>query len=954
MEIIPTKLLFCISWLFFVLFCGLFSVEAAVAQNTMASGTIPVYVGVVLDLDTWIGKLGLSCINMAISDFYFNHSNYRTRLVLNVKDSEGDIVGAAAAALDLIKNVQVQAIIGPSNSMQANFMIALGNKSQVPIISFSATSPFLISSMRSPYFFRATHNDSSQVKAISAIVQTFQWREAVPIYVNNEFGEGVIPYLSDALEEVNARIPYRSVISPGATDEEIEKELFKLMSMQSRVFIVHMTPDLGSRVFDKATEIGMMSEGYVWIITDGMTNLWSLIHHSDHMDSMQGVLGVRNYVPKSKELENFKVRWKSKFVQDNPSMINAELDIFGLWAYDATFALAMAVEEMLGTVKFNFDASNLESFGWVSQNGPKLIEALSSMRFKGISGEFEFVNGQLESPIFQIFNVNGNGEKGIGFWTSKDGLVKRLASASNVNLGTIRWPGDSYSIPKGWEIPINGRKLKIGVPVRKGFEEFVKVTWDQKTNSTTFTGSCIDVFNDVMKVMPYLVPYQFYPIQMEKVESLNDIIDQVFFGKYDAVVGDITIVANRSLYVDFTLPFMESTVVIVVPIRNNTNKNTWVFLKPLSSDLWITSFCFFVFMAFVIWVLEHRINEDFRGPPLHHVGTSFWFSFSTMTFAHRERVLSNPARIVVIIWCIVVFILTQSYTANLTSLLTVQQLQPAVTNINELLKNGENVGYPHRSFIEEIVQRLTFDRSKMKKFASLEVLHELFTNGSIAAAIDEIPYMNLFLTNKSHCNKYTTLTEPTFKTDGFGFVFPRGSPLVADVSRAILNVTESFRIGDIQNARKKQTNCPDSSTLASTNSLSLGSFWGLFLIAGVISVLALVYFAVEFLYEQRDVLHACDPRISIWNRILQVLRNFDRRDLTSHGFRQRGLREEDSNIEIIPVRGAVEAPVEIPVEAPIEIPVEALVEIPVENPDDISGATTSVEIEIHHASTNSS
>ncbi|GKV26088.1 hypothetical protein SLEP1_g35441 [Rubroshorea leprosula] len=993
MEMIPTNLLFCISSLFFVLFCRLLSVEATVAQNTMASATIPVNVGVVLDLDTWIGKLGLSCINMAISDFYFNHSNYRTRLVLNVKDSEGEIVGAAAAALDLIKNVQVQAVIGPSDSMQANFMIALGNKSQVPIISFSATSPFLISSMRSPYFFRATHNDSSQVKAISAIVQTFRWREAVPIYVDNEFGEGVIPYLSDALEEVNARIPYRSVISPRATDEEIEKELFKLMSMQSRVFIVHMTPDLGSRVFDKATEIGMMtldlienvqvqavigpsnsmqanfmialgnksqvpiisfsatspflissmrnlgsrvfdkateigmmSEGYVWIITDGMTNLWSLIHHSDHMDSMQGVLGVRNYVPKSKELENFKVRWKSKFVQDNPSMLNAELDNFGLWANDATFALAMAVEEVLGTVKFNFDASNLESFGRISQNGPKLIEALSNMRFKGISGEFGFVNGQLESPIFQIFNVNGNGEKGIGFWTSKDGLVKRLNSTPNANLGTIRWPGDSYSIPKGWEIPMNGRKLKIGVPVvRKGFEEFVKV-------------------------MPYPVPYQFYPIQMEKDESVNDIIDQVFFGKYDAVVGDITIVANRSLYVDFTLPFMESTVVIVVPIRNNTNKNTWVFLKPLSSDLWITSFCFFVFMAFVVWVLEHRINEDFRGPPLHHVGTSFWFSFSTITFAHRERVLSNPARIVVVIWCIVVFILTQSYTANLTSLLTVQQLQPAVTDINELLKNGENVGYPHHSFIEEIVQRLTFDRSKMKKFTSLEVLHELFTNGSIAAAIDEIPYMNLFLTNKSHCNKYTTLTEPTFKTDGFGFVFPRGSPLVADVSRAILNVTESFRIGDIQNAWKKQTNCPDSSTLDSTNSLSLGSFWGLFLVAGLTGVLALVYSAAEFLYEQRDVLRKCDPRISIWNRILQVLRNFDHRDLTSHTFGQRGLREEDSNIEIIPVRGAVEHPVEIHVEAPVEIPVEA----PVENPDDKSGAATSEEIEIHHASTNSS
>ncbi|KAL6130485.1 hypothetical protein ACLB2K_068864 [Fragaria x ananassa] len=42
----------------------------ALAQNT----TIPVNVGVILDLDTGFGKLGLSCIEMALSDFYASHA----------------------------------------------------------------------------------------------------------------------------------------------------------------------------------------------------------------------------------------------------------------------------------------------------------------------------------------------------------------------------------------------------------------------------------------------------------------------------------------------------------------------------------------------------------------------------------------------------------------------------------------------------------------------------------------------------------------------------------------------------------------------------------------------------------------------------------------------------------------------------------------------------------------
>jgi ionotropic glutamate receptor len=102
------------------------------------------------------------------------------------------------------------------------------------------------------------------------------------------------------------------------------------------------------------------------------------------------------------------------------------------------------------------------------------------------------------------------------------------------------------------------------------------------------------------------------------------------------MVGDTTIIANRSNFVDFALPYTESGVSMVVPIQDNRPKNAWVFLKPLTWDLWMTSGCFFVFIGFVVWVLEHRINDDFRGPCLHQIGTCLWYAFSTMVFSHRK------------------------------------------------------------------------------------------------------------------------------------------------------------------------------------------------------------------------------------------------------------------------------------------------------------------------------
>ncbi|XP_068311568.1 glutamate receptor 2.9-like [Pyrus communis] len=893
----------CSSSHFALFFLFLFSKTTflVMAQNNT---TIPVHVGLVLDFDALHGKMGLSCIEVALSDFYASNPNYKTRLVLEKRSSSSDGVVTASAALDLIKNVQVQAIIGPASSMQAALLIILGEKAQVPIISYSATIPSL-TSIRSPYFIRAAQNDSSQVKAISAIIHAFGWGEVVPIYVDDEFGEGVIPYLSDALQEVDARIAYRSVIPPAATDDQIAAELEKLMAMQTRVFVVHMLPSLGLRIFEKAKEIGMMEAGYAWIMTDGMTNMFSSINSSG-IENMQGVLGIKTYYPNSKALEYFRARWKREFQQDNPTVQDAKLDVFGLWAHDAAWALAMAVEKV-GAKNFSFEKTNtsgkssttdLERFG-VSQNGPQLVQELSGTNFEGLSGDFNLSNGQLQSSTFEIVNVIGSGEKLIGFWTPKNGLARNLNltstskySISNASLRSIIWPGDTTSAPKGWEIPTLGKKLQILVPVKKGFLEFVNVTHDPTTNKTKVNGGyCIDVFDAVIKALPYAVPYDLIPYAMpngSSAGSYNDLVDQVYLKKYDAAVGDITIRANRSLYVDFTLPYTESGVSMIVPIKDNKSKNAWVFLKPLTWDLWVTSGCFFIFIGFVVWVLEHRINDAFRGPPHYQIGTSFWFSFSTMVFSPRERVVSNLARFVVIIWCFLVLILTQSYTASLASLLTVQHLQPTVTDVNWLLKNGDKVAYQSDTFVLGILKQLGFPDEKIKTFRSPEELNELFQNGSkkdgISAAFDEYPYMKLFIAK--YCSKYT-MVEPTFKVDGFGFAFPKGSSLARDVSRAILKVNEEDRMKRVEKKWfNKELSCQDPNSPIPFHSLGLESFGGLFLIAGLASILAVLIYAAMFLYEHKEILLRLDPEASLWRKFCVMFRIYDKKDLKSFTFKK--------------------------------------------------------------------
>ncbi|XP_031255206.1 glutamate receptor 2.7-like [Pistacia vera] len=781
-------------------------------------------------------------------------------------------------SLDLMKNEQVHAIIGPQSSSQAKFVIELGTKANVPIISFSATSPFLSLSDQTDFFIRTTHDDSFQVKAIADIVIAYGWRAVIPIYEDTDFGNGLIPYLINAFQEANILMPNRSSISPHSNGSQILKELQMLKTMQTKIFLVHMTASLGSKLFVQAKKAGMMKEGYAWIVTEGLSTLFDPVV-SKSMHSMEGVLGLRTQLPNSmKKFKHSKSKWM-KLYKPNGS-ISIE-NVFGMWGYDTVWAIAMAVEKAgtahsiylkPNTSEIRVDIAGLGRF----EMGQKLLNTLQNTRFEGLSGTFGLVEGQLKPSVFEIFNVVGEHERIIGYWSQKKGLHRDLESkeVKSTSMDVLKppiWPGDTTNVPKN---------LRIGVPVKEGFTEFVKVEWQSNNNMTTLSGFSIEVFKEVLAVLEFALSYEFVPFHKnhKSAGSYDELIYKIKEKEFDAVVGDTTIVANRSKDVDFTMPYSESGVRMVVLVKDNEKKNFWIFLKPLSWKLWLTTGLGLIFTGFVVWVLEHRINTEFRGSKQDQLGTIFWFSFSTLVFAHRERVLNNWSRFVLIIWVFVVLILTQSYTANLTSMLTVQRLQPSFANVEEIRKLGYSVGYQNDSFVKDLLaKQLKFNESNLWSYRTPEEFDKALSSGTVAAIFDEIPYINVFLAQ--YCSRYMMIG-PTYETDGFGFAFPLGSPLVSNISRAILNVTQDK---DKMEAIEKKTlgtiaNCEGHGDTAkipsSTTDLSVHSFGGPFIITGaasIFSVFIYIFYVVSSHWPE-------DSNRSFWSKVNYLKKLFDTKD----------------------------------------------------------------------------
>ncbi|KAJ7979519.1 Glutamate receptor-like protein [Quillaja saponaria] len=417
----------------------------------------------------------------------------------------------------------------------------------------------------------------------------------------------------------------------------------------------------------------------------------------------------------------------------------------------------------------------------------------------------------------------------------------------------------SASSSVGAATPMEPIKLTIGVPKKDGFTQFVKVKWNTHTNKYDVTGFCIDVFNAVANALPFKISAEFEPYVDEagnSAGSYGDLLQEIPKKKYNVVVGDVTIVAERATYVDFTLPFTETGVRMLVRVQHGRHKSMWSFARPFSWDLWLSIVIFSVFIGIVIRIMERNatrseIDSSSSSPILHReqltMVSILWLPLSQMVIPQRELVAKNCSRFVLVVWLLLAFVLMQSYTASLSSILTLDQLQPSYLSVQELITKGHKVGYQSGSFVRNqlLVQRLKFDPSNVIPYGSISEYNHALRNGTIAAIFDEIPYIKVFL------NKFGSrymMVGPTYRTGGLGFAFAYNSSLTSYFSRAILSVIESDTMDTIEDkyfgsnngVLQDQDQSGGLSSDSPSPSLAAHSFAGLFMITGIATLLALL------------------------------------------------------------------------------------------------------------------
>uniref|UniRef100_A0A0E0LG37 Glutamate receptor n=1 Tax=Oryza punctata TaxID=4537 RepID=A0A0E0LG37_ORYPU len=818
-------------------------------------------IGALFTFDSVIGRSAKVAIELAVADVN-RDAGVLNGTYLSVVEQDTKCSGFIGIIQGLqVMEKKVVAVVGPQSSGIGHVVSHVADELRIPLLSFAATDPTLASSQY-PYFLRATHSDLFQMAAVADIISHFSWREATLIYVDNDYGRAALDALGDQLQSKRSKVSYRAPLPPTADRAAITDLLLRVSMMESRVIVVHANPDSGLDIFAAAQLLGMMSSGYVWIATEWLAALLdsSPPRKTTALPLLQGVVTLRQYTPDSDAKKSLMSRFAALALQarNTTSSSSSGMNAYGLFAYDAVWMAARAIDQLLedgSNVSFSDDArlradnetgSALRLGALkVFDQGEQLLSKMTLLNFTGVTGHVRFGDDRnLADPAYEVLNVGGTGVRRVGYWSNRTRLSVTAPENERSESGkkkqeeeelySVIWPGETATTPRGWVFPNNGKALRIGVPYRTTYKQFVS----KDTGPEGASGYCIDVFKAAVALVPYPVPVSYEVVgDGVKNPSYGELVQRVADGELDAAVGDISIVTNRTRVVDFTQPYVESGLVIVTAVRE-TASSAWAFLKPFTGEMWAVTGGFFLFVGAVVWVLEHRSNTDFRGSPRKQLVTVFWFSFSTMFFAHRENTVSTLGRLVLIIWLFVVLIINSSYTASLTSILTVQQLSTGIQGLDGLIASSDPIGFQVGSFAKSyLMQELGVPESRLRELAISDYASSL-QNGAVAAIVDELPYVELFLS--TNCQFRTVGQE--FTKSGWGFAFQRDSPLAVDLSTAILTLSEN---GDLQRIHDKWLSpgqCASQGTDVGADRLNLSSFWGLFLICGVACFIALLIF----------------------------------------------------------------------------------------------------------------
>jgi ABC-type proline/glycine betaine transport system substrate-binding protein/ABC-type amino acid transport substrate-binding protein len=299
-----------------------------------------------------------------------------------------------------------------------------------------------------------------------------------------------------------------------------------------------------------------------------------------------------------------------------------------------------------------------------------------------------------------------------------------------------------------------------------------------------YSGFSIELWKEIADEMD--VDYKFY-----SVNSLAKLLDDVERGVADLATAGIGITSKREMFLDFSHPFFESGLQIMVRgsqksvLRGVVSKITAAILS--SQLIYVVSFLLLLLFisAHIIWLSERRHNPQFPKKYFKGIWESFWWAAVTVTtVGYGDKTPKGSAgRAFALLWMFSGFFILAYFTASVTSTVTVQQLQGTITGPKDLY--GKAVATIRESTAADYLRKMGVPAHRME---NLQEAIQILRAGEVDAVVYDAPVLQYYASHEG--NGEVRVVGQIFWKQEYGIALKSNSPHREAVNQSLLRVIE--------------------------------------------------------------------------------------------------------------------------------------------------------------------
>ncbi|NKW80701.1 transporter substrate-binding domain-containing protein [Ochrobactrum pecoris] len=303
-----------------------------------------------------------------------------------------------------------------------------------------------------------------------------------------------------------------------------------------------------------------------------------------------------------------------------------------------------------------------------------------------------------------------------------------------------------------------------------------------------YSGMAIDIWQDIATRMNLASQYVEYPNYTELVKAVSE-------GKVEAAVTNLTITEQRAEIVDFTHPWFDAGLRIMVHTEAG---NGWDDLINRLDDAghlvtygWILGIL--IAATVLLTIFDRRFDEGFPkrwreglAESFHHV-----VSIATSGKTSRKNLFGWMGRIWQTFWMVFGIAIIAYLTSSITSVMTIAHIDNNISSLSDL--QGKSVGVRAGSVAEQFL--------KSRSIATVPFNHmpeavNALVSDEIAAIVGDGPVLEYYA--HQHADQPVDLVGNIFSPDKYGFAFPRHSELVKPASVAIISAHENEDVAKLK------------------------------------------------------------------------------------------------------------------------------------------------------------